>query len=183
MEDNMKEELKSWATSIAVGIVIACLCKAFLFAPMTVFGESMSPTFEDQDRLMISKITSIERLDVIVFEAPNMLEERYIKRVIGLPGDRIEMKNDQLLVNDEIIEEPYIWGNGDDKFLGKITEDFTLEEMFGVSEVPNGMYFVLGDNRRRSLDSRNFGFISEEIVIGEVKLRFYPFSSFGFPSE
>ena len=181
MKESTKKEIYSWIKSLAFAFIIAFVCRHFLFAPSIVFGESMSPTFHDQDRIVVSKTAEIERFDVIVFDAPDMEDEYYIKRVIGLPGDRIEMKNDVLYINGKELEEPYLIENKEENLLSKLTEDFSLLDKTGESKVPEGKLFVMGDNRLKSKDSRIFGLISSDSVIGEVKLRIYPLQQFGIP--
>ncbi|HWJ79718.1 MAG TPA: signal peptidase I [Niallia sp.] len=178
MKKSMKKEVFSWMISVVVALTVAFLCRTFLFSPSTVHGESMSPTFQDTDRIIISKISKIQRFDLVVFQAPDA-NERYIKRIIGLPGDRVEMKNDVLYINGKVIEEPYLEINKDNTIFNHYTGDFTLAELTGEEKVPQGKLFVLGDNRLVSKDSRYFGFISEESVIGEVKFRIYPIKSMG----
>ena len=180
MKENIKQEGSSWVKTILVAFIVAFICREFLFAPTIVRGESMEPTFEDQNKVILSKISEIQRFDMIVFHAPDS-DERYIKRVIGLPGDSIEVKDDVLYINGKIYEEPYLEGNKDADLLGKLTGDFTLEDLTGKSTVPQHSLFVLGDNRLNSKDSRIFGFISENSVIGEVKFRFYPLKEIGIP--
>ncbi|MBS4217593.1 signal peptidase I [Bacillus sp. FJAT-49711] len=180
MKKSTKKEIYSWMKSIALAFIIAFICRQFLFTPTTVFGESMSPTFHEHDRIVVSKTTKIERFDVIVFNAPDA-NKHYIKRVIGLPGDRIKVQDDILYVNGKEIKEPYLIENKKGSPLNKITWDFTLKEITGKSNVPKGVYFVMGDNRLYSKDSRSFGFVSAESVIGEVKFRFYPLEKIGNP--
>ncbi len=180
MQESTKKEIYSWIKSLAFAFIIAFLCRSFLFSPTTVHGESMEPTFLDQDRLIISKTAGIERFDMIVFDAPDA-DEHYVKRVIGLPGDSIEVKDDILYINGKSMEEPYLEQNKEKVLLDRLTGDFTLEEITGVAEVPQGSLFVMGDNRLYSKDSRYFGFISEESVMGEVKFRFYPLQEIGLP--
>lgn len=181
MEESIKKEIISWIKACAFAILIAIICREFIFTPTTVLGESMSPTFENRDKIVVSKTSKIQRFDVIVFNAPDNKGERYIKRVIGLPGDRIQMKDDILYINGEAFFEPYLEENKEENIQNKLTEDFTLQEKYGVAEVPTNMLFVMGDNRLISNDSRIFGFISYESVIGEVKFRFYPFQEIGMP--
>lgn len=133
----------------------------------------MSPTFEEGHRVIVSKISEIERFDMVVFEAPDE-SEKYIKRVIGLPGDSVEMKDDQLYVNGELYEEPYLQSHRNSSLFGRLTGDFSLEELTGETIVPEGYFFVLGDNRLYSKDSRYFGFISEKALLGKVVFQFYP---------
>lgn len=179
MKQSTKKEVYSWIKSIAVAVFIAFICHQFLFTPVIVYGESMETTFENNDRVVVSKISKIERFDVIVFNAPDK-DEQYIKRVIGLPGDRVKMQDDVLYINGNQYEEPYVnRKNGVE--LSRITDNFTLEELTGNTSVPDGYYLVLGDNRLKSKDSRAFGLISADSVIGEVKFRFYPLADIGIP--
>ncbi len=181
MKESTKKEIYSWVKSIAFAFIIAFICRQFLFTPITVFGESMEPTFQDQDRIVVSKTAKIQRFDVIVFDAPDIEGEHYIKRVIGLPGDRIEMKDDVLYINGEALEEPYLVENKKDNPLNKLTEDFSLQDKTGENIVPNDMLFVMGDNRLKSKDSRIFGLVPYASVIGEVKFRFFPLQEIGIP--
>ena len=176
----MKSELISWIQSILFASAIVFVCYQFLFVPTKVLGISMQPTFEDEDRIIISKISSIDRFDMIIFKAPD-LEDKYIKRIIGMPGDRVEMKEDVLYINGEVYEEPYVTYIEGDPITRRMTENFTLKEITGREQVPEGAYFVLGDHRLKSNDSRSFGFIGESDVIGEVKFRIYPFKGIGMP--
>lgn len=180
MQESTREEIYSWIKSLAFAFIIAILCRTFIFSPTTVHGESMEPTFQDQDRLIISKIAEIDRFDMIVFDAPDS-DEHYVKRVIGLPGDSVEMKDDILYINGKAMNEPYLEENKETALLDKLTGDFTLEEITGEVKVPERTFFVMGDNRLYSKDSRYFGFISEESILGEVKFRFYPLRGIGLP--
>jgi len=106
----------------------------------------------------------------------------YIKRVIGLPGDTVEVRDDVLYINGKAMEEPYLEESKEDNDLfGKFTADFTLQELTGETYVPEESIFVLGDNRINSNDSRFFGFIPKESIIGEVKFQFYPLDDIGVP--
>lgn len=176
----MKSELISWIQSILFASAIVFICYQFLFVPTKVLGVSMLPTFEDEDRIIISKISSIDRFDMIVFNAPDV-KDKYVKRVIGIPGDRVEMKEDVLYVNGEVYDEPYVTYIEGDPITVRMTENFTLKEITGHEQVPEGAYFVLGDHRLKSNDSRSFGFIDKRDVIGEVQFRIYPFKGIGIP--
>lgn len=180
MEKTVKKELVSWIQSIFFAVAIVFICYQFLFVPTKVQGISMLPTFEDEDRVIVSRISSIDRFDMIVFDAPDA-EDNYIKRVIGVPGDRVEMIEDVLYINGEIFDEPYVSYIEGNPITQRITENFTLQEITGLEQVPEGTYFVLGDHRLKSNDSRSFGFIHEEDVIGEVKLRVFPLTEISIP--
>lgn len=174
MKEKSKRELMSWIQSLAIAFIIAIVIRQFLFTPVIVSGQSMEPTFENANKIVISKIHKINRFDMIVFHAPNS-EEDFIKRVIGLPGDVVVMKDDKLTINGVEYEEDYIQANKEKMFEGqKLTEDFEVE-------VPQGHLYVLGDNRRHSTDSRELGVINEKSVVGAVTFKFYPLRDIGFP--
>lgn len=142
----------------------------------------MMPTLESGNWLVVNKLSydigPIHRFDVIVFHATR--NEDYVKRVIGLPGDRIEYKNDVLYVNGKRMDEPYLRPYKQSLAGGKLTGDFTLEEVTGKTRVPPGCVFVLGDNRLGSWDSRHFGFVKISRIVGKVDLRYWPLNEFAF---
>lgn len=174
MEAESKKEFWSWGKSLVVAVVVAFLVRQFLFTPVIVSGESMEPTFHDNNRVVISKISSLDHFDKIVFHAPNAKED-FIKRVIGLPGDTIRMENDVLTINGKEYPEKYLDSNKEALPEGQnLTQDFEVV-------VPEGQLFVMGDNRTNSMDSRIFGNIEEDSVVGKVKFRFYPFTEMGNP--
>lgn len=172
-EDPIKESI-SWMRVMFLTVLIVLLSRHFLFEPVAVHGESMMPTFENEDKVMLVKIYKIENFDMIVFTAPNGVN--FIKRVIGVPGDRISMENDQLYINGKPEAEPYLDKNrktAEQQGLFRLTEDF--QEFI----VPAESYYVLGDNRLNSMDSRVLGFISKDSIIGEVKIRLSPLEHIG----
>ncbi len=181
MKESAAKGIFPWIKSLAFTFILISMCKQFLFTPITVLGASMAPTLHNEDKVFISKTSQIQRFDVIVFDAPDIEGKRYIKRVIGLPGDRIEVKDDVLYINRKAFEEPYLIKNKENNPLNKLTEDFTLQEKTGEMKVPKNMFFVMGDNRLKSKDSRIFGLISRDSVIGEVKFRFSAINGMGIP--
>lgn len=182
--DEMKEEIKKegfeWLKAFAIGMIIFAFIRTFFFSNYIVEGESMMPTLEDGNKLVVNKIGyqlgELQRFDVIVFHANK--KEDFVKRIIGLPGDKVEYRNDQLFVNDKKIDEPYLDIYRKQIPGGRLTGDFTLEEITGEEKVPQGKLFVLGDNRLGSWDSRQFGFISIDQVVGKVNLRYWPLNEF-----
>lgn len=136
----------------------------------------MEPTFDTGDYILTSKITykfdKPERGDIIVFKSPRNPDIDYIKRIIGLPGDTIMVKNGQVFINGVFINEAYLGGETN------IFEGGFLKEEAEVI-VPENHFFVMGDNRPRSSDSREFGFVPENDVIGKVFFRYYPVSKWG----
>ena len=172
-----KNELWEWIKALVVAVVLAGIIRYFLFAPIVVDGLSMFPTLNDQDRMIVNKfsysIGEPERFDIIVFHAPE--NKDYIKRVIGLPGDKIEYKDDVLYVNGEAVKEPYLEQLKNEPTLdGSLTEPFTLMEKIGQETVPDGELFVMGDNRRYSKDSRHIGTVPMEEVLGKTRIIYWP---------
>ena len=177
-----KNELLGWLKAIGIAVLFAWGIRFFLFTPVVVDGASMMPTLEDGDKVIVNKIgprlAEYNRFDVIVFEEKE--DTNYIKRIIGVPGDRIAYENDKLFINGERYEEAYL--EEYKKALidnGTLTEDFTLEEYLDETTVPNGYFFVLGDNRRGSTDSRDpmVGFVPMEKVLGSAKIVIFPLNN------
>ncbi|WP_106498071.1 signal peptidase I [Lentibacillus sp. Marseille-P4043] len=163
-------------------IVLAIIFRTVLFASYVVDGESMEPTLYDGNLLMVNKVIydlkDVDRFDVIVFHANK--QDDYVKRVIGLPGDKIKYKNDKLYINGEYVEEDFLDSFKDASEKKPFTKDFSLMETTGSSQVPHDKLFVMGDNRENSLDSRAFGFISVEQLVGKVDVKYWPLSQASF---
>ena len=153
--------------AIAIGIGL----RTFVFGAYIVEGQSMSPTMQNGQVVMGLKLLGdIERFDIITFKGTNGKD--MVKRVIALPGDRICYEGDQLYINDQLIDEVFL----DER---KAQESSLVTEDFDVADVvPQGMYFVMGDNRDHSTDSRDFGFISHSSIYSKVKLILFPFEYF-----
>lgn len=169
-----------------VALIIFLLIRHFLFAPVSVDGESMEPTLEDHDRLILNKIDKIDRFDVVVFPAPSEPDKQYIKRIIGLPGDTIRYQDDVLYINEKPVEEEYLEKSIESMTPGdNLTEDFLLAAKTGEETVPEDTYFVMGDNRQNSKDSRfsEVGFIDADTVSGTTNLRIWPLEKFGSIDE
>lgn len=177
-EKSEKSELWEWTKALLIAVGIAALIRYFLFAPIVVDGQSMMPTLESGDRMIVNKIGEPERFDIVVFHAPE--NKDYIKRVIGLPGDTVEYKDDVLYVNGEPVEEPYLDEYKSQELDGPLTPDFTLTDIIQRDTVPEGEVFVLGDNRRFSKDGRHIGTVSMEEIVGETKFVYWPFDQIHF---
>ncbi|MFC0188916.1 signal peptidase I [Fictibacillus aquaticus] len=177
-----KNETWEWIKALAAALLLAGIIRFFLFAPIVVDGQSMMPTLHHQDRLVVNKLSYVigepDRFDIVVFKATE--EKDYIKRVIGLPGDRIKYKNDVLYVNDKKVNEEYLKPYKEKTKDGNLTYDFTLYEVTAEKKVPEGELFVLGDNRRNSSDSRNIGTVKIDDIIGKASFQFWPLSDIGF---
>ncbi|SER98291.1 signal peptidase I [Salisediminibacterium halotolerans] len=170
-------------TKIAViTLIIFIGVREYLFADYVVDGRSMMPTVNDGDRVIVNKISyeweDPERFDMIIFPVDH--ETDYIKRVVGLPGDEIKFENDELYVNGELIDEPHLEDLKQLSLEESFTEDFTLSDLTGEEEVPEGELFVLGDNRQNSVDSRHIGFINKDLVVGEADITVWPMNKIGF---
>ena len=167
----------SWIWSFIVAFIIVGGVYFFLGRPFTVSGASMYPTLHNGDRMVLSKVGDIHRFDVVILKAPDENVE-YIKRVIGMPGDTVEMKSGVLYINGKKVDQPFI----NTEALAKQTvfmDDFTLDSLTGESKVPEGKYFVLGDNRGVSKDSRMIGFIDRSAIEGKAVFTIWPFGRIG----
>jgi len=174
-----RNETWEWVKAIVIAVLLAGGIRYFVFAPIIVDGESMMPTLHNYDRMIVNKLSYTfgepKRFDIVVFHAEE--DKDYIKRVIGLPGDHIEYKNDTLFVNGKEYKEPYLEDYKKQVIDGPLTEPFTLQELTGQTTVPEGHLFVMGDNRRYSKDSRHIGFIPIEKVVGKTNIVYWPLSS------
>lgn len=165
-------------TGIIVFVIAFCL-RYFAIQPFIVDGESMLPHYVNNEYLLAEKISYIagspKRGDVIVFRYPQNPSVSYIKRIIGLPGDTVEIKdNDVIITNSNHPQGTKI----DEQYLGDGTLTLTTEPNFKV-EVPDNKYFVMGDNRQHSSDSREWGLLPKENIIGHSWLTILPFNKFG----
>jgi signal peptidase I len=174
-----KNEIWEWTKALIIALLIAVFIRYFLFTPIVVDGDSMMPTLKDGDKMIVNKIGyrlgEPKRFDIVVFHAPEGKD--YIKRVIGLPGEHIEYKDDQLYINGEPIDEPYLDEYKSQLSEGQLTQDFTLQDIEpNMDVIPEGYVFVMGDNRRYSKDSRHIGVVSEDKIIGKTSVVFWPLS-------
>lgn len=182
-KNNKKEtflsELISTVKYIIGILIVFFIINQFFFAPVMVDGDSMEPTLTNGDYLLLNKFSAIEQFDIVVFPPPDQEETQYVKRVIGLPGDTIEYHEDVLYLNGEPTEQSFLDESKEVDASIYTSGDFTLLTLLGVETVPDGQYFVLGDNRLNSRDSRSFGFIDQESVLGKVSFRYWPIEEIG----
>lgn len=163
-------EFLSWALAFMVAITVGVFVHVFVMEPFEVDGSSMEPSFFSGDRVLLSKISyhlsSPRRGDVVVFHYPADPTRDFIKRVIGLPGDTVQVHNGYVYVNGRTIQEDYL-------------RSFPLEE-FPSARVPTDSYFVLGDNRNNSMDSRDshVGFVQSKYLVGKVEMVYWPLQDF-----
>ena len=169
-----KEFLKDML-SIIITVVAVILFIVYVGSIQQVVGPSMEPTLKDGDILILNKIGvrlfDIKRFDIVAIKTNS--SKYYIKRVIGLPGDKIEYIDNVLHINGKAYKEPFL--NKD-----TITENFSIIDL-GYDEIPKDMYLVLGDNRSNSEDSRDpkIGLIKKEDILGKNTIRIFPFKNFG----
>lgn len=173
--------LYEWLKIGVLSAVLFLFIDVFVFSSYEVDGSSMATTLEDGDKLIVNKMIyefgNISRFDIIIFHG--MGDDDYVKRVIGLPGDVLEYRDDQLLVNGEYVKESFLPHQSNNRLLGqKETGNFKLEELTKEAMVPENTLFVMGDNRLNSYDSRHFGFVSIDDIVGKVSVRYWPFEKF-----
>jgi signal peptidase I len=155
-----------WMRDLLVSAAASVLIITFLYQPVRVEGTSMLPRLEDHDRLFINKFVyrfaAIERGDVVVFHYPRDPEKSYIKRVIALPGDRLRIEHGEVLLNGKRLPEPYVpEAYEDSRSMAEIT-------------VPEDCYFVMGDHRSISSDSREFGAVDRSLIYGKAVFVYWP---------
>ncbi len=170
MDNSLGEEIKDWVISILVAVVIAFGIRTFIVEPYLVEGPSMKPTLQSAQRLIVNKFIyrfrAPERGEILVFQYPRDPSRDFIKRVIAVPGDTIEIKEGLVFVNQQLLNEPYI--------LSKTRGSYPL------AEVPEGHVFVMGDNRNNSEDSRfaDVGMVPYQLIKGKAMVVFWPFDNF-----
>jgi signal peptidase I len=163
--------LRSWARDLIVSIGVSVFIILFLYQPVRVEGTSMLPQLQDQDRLFINKfaydIGQIHRGDVVVFRYPHDVTKSYIKRVIALPGDDLRIDHGVVWVNGQPLEESYVppW----------YRDERSQPEMV----MPAGEYFVMGDHRSISSDSRDFGPVARNLIYGRAAFVYWPVDQAG----
>jgi signal peptidase I len=163
--------VSGWLRDIAISLAVSAFFIIFLYQPVKVEGTSMMPTLQDQERVFINKfvykLEPIERDDVIVFRYPRDPSKSYIKRVIAVGGDRIRIEAGVVLVNGQRISEPYV---------PRMYEDV---RSCPAIVVPPHSYFVLGDHRNLSNDSRDFGPVDESYIYGKAVFGYWPVAKLG----
>ncbi|MCR5296809.1 MAG: signal peptidase I [Clostridiales bacterium] len=186
------QEIISWVLTILCAVVAALLIRSFIFEPVRVDGESMLDTLNDSEIVLVSKydysstwlsfpwqsneakenaarITfggNPQRFDVVICRYPGRGDTNFVKRVVGLPGETVELRDGYLYIDGEEMEEPWI----EDKYRTGYRSNF------GPYVVPEGCYFVMGDHRNNSNDSRSVGALERNMIVGHVRRVVYPFS-------
>jgi signal peptidase I len=155
-----------WLRDLLISAAASVLIITFLYQPVRVEGTSMLPRLEDRDRLFINKfvyhISSIERSDIVVFRYPRDPEKSYIKRVIALPGDRLRIDHGQVWLNGKALHEDYV--------PGRYRDTRSMPE----TTIPDDSYFMMGDHRSISSDSREFGPVARDLIYGKAVFVYWP---------
>jgi signal peptidase I len=168
---SLRNEIRVWTRDLLIAIGLALVIIVFLYQPVKVEGTSMAPLLSDQERIFINKFVyrfePIQRRDVVVFWYPLDRSKSFIKRIIGLPGETVEIRQGIVYVNGDPIQEPYV--------------PTQYEDMsdFGPIRVPRDSYFVMGDHRISSNDSRVFGPVASKYIYGRAVFAYWPVDHFG----
>lgn len=151
--------------SLVIAVVLAVIIRTFIFQPFFIPSGSMIPTLYKGDRIIVSKLSyrfhPPQRGDIIVFHYPLNPKKTYVKRLIGLSGEKVLLSGGKLYINDKVVPEPYLPRG-------------TFFYDFGPVKVPEGSYFMLGDNRMNSEDSRVWGFLDKQLIIGKAMVLYWP---------
>jgi signal peptidase I len=160
-----------WLRDLIISLAISAFIIIFLYQPVKVEGTSMMPSLVDQERIFVNKfvyrLEPIERGDIVVFRYPYDPSKSYIKRVIGMAGDRIRIDGGQVYVNSEALDESYV------------PAEYTDARTFPEVVVPANSYYVLGDHRSMSDDSRNFGPVNQSFIYGKAVFGYWPVDKLG----
>src|ERR1700732_415450 len=167
----LRRELRSWTRDLAVALGLLLVVIIFLYQPVKVEGTSMAPLLSDQERIFINKFVyrfePIGRGDVVVFWYPRDHSKSFIKRVVGLPGETIEVRAGRVYVDRKEWKEPYVPPN--------YLDDLSYPPV----QIPDDSYFVMGDHRDSSNDSRVFGPVSRQNIYGKAVFAYWPVDHFG----
>jgi signal peptidase I len=166
-----KPAISGWLRDMLISLAVSAFFIIFLYQPVKVEGTSMMPTLDDQERVFINKfvykLEPIERGDVVVFRYPRDTAKSYIKRVVAVAGDRVKIEDGVVFVNGHRVSEPYV---------PDVYEDV---RSYPETVVPTHCYFVLGDHRNLSNDSRDFGPVDEDFVYGKAVFGYWPVAKLG----
>lgn len=166
-----RSQLRLWVRDVLISVAASFLIITFLYQPVRVEGTSMQPELRDQDRLFINKFAyhfeNISRGDVVVFHYPLDPSKSYIKRIIALPGDTLSVDEGRVYVNGQRIQEPYV------------PRSFRDRRSIPEIVIPRGDYFVMGDHRSISSDSRDFGPVARNLIYGKAAFVYWPADNMG----
>jgi signal peptidase I len=168
----LMRELRGWVKDISLGVVIAILMVVFLYQPVKVEGTSMQPELIDQERIFVNKFVyhfeEIHRGDIVVFWYPKDPSKSFIKRVVGVPGDLVSVRGGRVYINGQLLEERYV------------PRGYQDSDSYPSVQVKEGHYYVLGDHRNASNDSRSWGLVPRKYIYGKAVFRYWPVEKVGF---
>jgi signal peptidase I len=168
---SIASEMRWWVRDILFAVGSAIIIVVFLYQPVKVEGTSMLPELRDSERIFVNKfvyrIEDISRKDIVVFWYPRDPSKSYIKRIIGMPGDTVEVIDGAVYINEQLLTEPYV----DSHFI----DHHTYPPVY----VEPGHYYVLGDHRNQSNDSRIWGLVPVKYIYGKAVFRYWPVSKIG----
>lgn len=168
LSSRLVDEFVAWLKTLASAAVYATLIVTFGFQVARVEGQSMAPTLQDQDRLIVNKFAYLSLVgepqvgDIVMLYYPNNPDKSFVKRVIAKYGQRVRIVDGQVYVNDVPVDDSFV------------PEQYQSHDDWGPEIVPEGYYFVMGDHRNNSSDSRHWGFVPKKYIIGRVQLRWWP---------
>jgi len=169
-QGKLSNSTKEFLQSLIIALILALIIRTFFFQFFYIPSRSMESTLLINDRIIVTKFSywfnEPQRGDVVVFKYPLNPSTLYVKRVIALPGENIKLKDSKLYINDTLVSEPYL------------PDDLKFED-FGPVEVPEGEYFMMGDNRNNSSDSRTWGFVKKDLILGKSQVIYWPFDRLG----
>ena len=162
----MKEELVAWVKTLMSAAVYAVLIVTFGFQVARVEGQSMAPTLEDQDRLIVNKlvyrISEPRRSDIVMLYYPLNPDKSFVKRIIAEEGDQVRIVDGRVFRNDVQLDDSFV------------PQEYRSHDDWGPQVIPEGYYFVMGDHRNNSSDSRHWGPVPKKYIVGKVKVRWWP---------
>lgn len=169
-EEKPSNSTKEFLQSLIIALILALIIRTFFFQFFYIPSRSMESTLLINDRIIVTKFSywfnEPQRGDVVVFKYPLDPSKLYVKRLIAVPGENIKIRDSKLYINDTLVTEPYL------------PLDLEFED-FGPVEVPEGQYFMMGDNRNNSSDSRVWGFVEKDLIVGKSQAIYWPFNRFG----
>jgi signal peptidase I len=170
-DSGLHRELRAWTRDLVIAAGLAAVIIVFFYQPVKVEGTSMAPSLSDQERIFINKfvyhVDVIERGDVVVFWYPLDVTKSFIKRVVGLPGELVQIRQGRVYINGKRLNEPYV------------PAEYMDVSDYGPLRVGPGEYFVMGDHRISSNDSRMFGPVAASYIYGKAVFAYWPMAQFG----
>lgn len=164
-------EMRYWLRDLLLAVLLAFIVIFFIYQPVQVEGTSMMPQLSNHERILVNKFVyrfgEIQRGDIVVFRFPLDPRKSYIKRIVGMPGERVGIIDGQVVINGKPLEETYL--------PARLKDHKTYPPML----VKPGQYYVLGDHRESSNDSRAWGTVEEKLIYGKAVFAYWPFSQFG----